>query len=237
MKKPTEIRNVSDQIAEDLVNSILRGELKLGQKLPAETALAEEYGVSRPTVRNALQTLERENLLRSKQGCQGGWYVSSSNIEQVTNYLGRYLALSLNSNQITSTHLSEIRSMVEVKGCGLAAMRRTAEDIQAMAAALPINYQDLNDYEYHSQDIEFHRQVAAATHNPLIIITIHATTMAQELYAMTVPAPEKTRQVLNQSLLNIYQAIVEQDVSRAEEAMSNHLDYYKKMSSGVFFKV
>lgn len=48
-KKASEIRNVSAQIVEDLLDSILRGELKLGQRLPPEVAMAEEYGVSRPT--------------------------------------------------------------------------------------------------------------------------------------------------------------------------------------------
>lgn len=237
MKKLPEILNVSDQIVDDFINSILRGELKLGQKLPSESSLAEKYGVSRPTVRNALISLERENILRSKQGCQGGWYVSNDNIKQVATYLGRYLAISMNSKQISSSDLTEIRSMVEVKGCGLAAIRRTPEDMQAIAAALPVDYQDLSDYEYHSQDIQFHRRVAEATHNSMIIITIHATTMAQELYAMTVPAPQRVRQELNHNLLSIYQAIVQQDSPKAEAAMIEHLSYYKKMTANISFKV
>lgn len=233
-KKASEIRNVSAQIVEDLLDSILRGELKLGQRLPPEVAMAEEYGVSRPTIRNALLTLENEHILQVKKGAQGGWFVRNDNIDQVATYLGRYLSIFLNSNQITSAHLMEIRSMVEVKGCGLAALRRTSEDIQAIAAALPTG-EDLSDYEYHSQDIEFHRCIAQATHNPMLIITIQATTMAQELYAMTTPAPEKTRQELNQTLMDIYQAIVQQDVRKAEEAMKIHLGYYKRMTANIHF--
>ncbi len=236
MTKPTEILSVSDQIVEDILNSILQGEIKLGQKLPTETELADEYGVSRPTIRNALTTLEKEHILRSKKGCQGGWYVIDSNTSSVAKYLGRYMTLLLNSNQITSKDLLEIRSMIEVKSCGLAALRRTPEDLQAIAAAIPVNYQNLSDYEYHSQDIKFHRRVAEATHNPLIILTLNATSMAQELYAMTNPAPEKRRQELNKSLLDIYQAIVKQEVREAEEAMQIHLQFFKQMSGNVSFK-
>lgn len=235
MKKP-EIRTASDQIVEDLIKSILRGELKLGQKLPPETELAEQYGVSRPTIRNALIDLEHQGILRSRQGCQGGWYITSQEINKIANYLGHHLVLSLNSQHITSAHLMEIRLMVEVKGSGLAAIRRTAEDIQAIAAAIPLDYQNMSDYEYHSQDIEFHRHVAAATKNPLLVMSSQAITMAQQLYAMTIPAPEKTRQELNQTLMNIYQAIVEQNAVNAEEAMKEHLTYYKKMSGQVYFK-
>lgn len=233
-KKASEIRNVSAQIVEDLLDSILKGELKLGSKLPSEVTLAEEYGVSRPTVRSALMTLENEHILQAKKGAHGGWYVCNKDVNQVATYLGRYLSLSLNSNQINSSHLMEIRSMIEVKGSGLAALRRTPDDIQAIAAALPTG-EHLNDYEYHSQDIEFHRRVAEATHNPMLIITIQATTMAQELYAMTTPAPEALRQELNQTLMNIYQAIVQQDVKKAEEAMEIHLGYYKKMTADIHF--
>jgi GntR family transcriptional repressor for pyruvate dehydrogenase complex len=181
-----------------------------------------------------LLTLENEHILQVKKGAQGGWFVRNDNIDQVATYLGRYLSIFLNSNQITSAHLMEIRSMVEVKGCGLAALRRTPEDIQAIAAALPTG-EDLSDYEYHSQDIEFHRCIAQATHNPMLIITIQATTMAQELYAMTTPAPEKIRQELNQTLMDIYQAIVQQDVRKAEEAMKIHLGYYKRMTANIHF--
>ncbi|HWQ74119.1 MAG TPA: FadR/GntR family transcriptional regulator [Syntrophomonas sp.] len=237
MKKSSEIQSVSQQIVEDLLNSILRGELKLGQKLPSETSLAETYGVSRPTIRSALSILETEHIVQSKKGCQGGWYISNSDTNQVANYLGRYMALSINSNAISSAHLAEIRTIVEVKGCGLAAIRRTPEDLQAIAAAIPVHYQSLNDYEYHSQDIEFHRRVAEATHNPLLVITIRATTMAQELFAMTSPAPDRIRRELNQSLLTIYQAIVEQNSRRAEEAMLEHLGYYKRLSGSTYFKV
>lgn len=234
--KKLEIRTASDQIADDLIKSILRGELKLGEKLPPETELAEKYGVSRPTMRNALIDLEQEGILRSRQGCQGGWYVTSQEMNQIAKYLGHHLALSLNSQQITSAHLTEIRLMVEVKGSGLAAIRRTPEDIQAIAAAIPLDYQDMSDYQYHSQDIEFHRRVAEATQNPLVIMSAQAITAAQQLYAMTIPAPEKTRRELNQTLMNIYQAIVEQNAVKAEEAMREHLRYYKKMSSQVYFE-
>lgn len=236
MDKTSEILSVSDQIVEDILNSILRGEVKLGQKLPTETDLAKLYGVSRPTIRNALVALENQHILSSRQGCQGGWFVSSNDTYSVAKILGRHMTFLLNSNQITSQDLFEVRSMIEIKSCGLAALRRTPEDLQAIAASIPVNHEGLNDYEYHSQDIEFHRRVAQATHNPLIILTIDITAMIQELYAMSSPAPEKKRQLLNQSLFDIYQAIVNQDVRGAEEAMHNHLYFFKKISKNISFE-
>ncbi|NLB89395.1 MAG: FadR family transcriptional regulator [Syntrophomonadaceae bacterium] len=235
MNKSSEILSVSDQIAIDILRSILRGKIKLGQKLPTEATLAKEYGVSRPTIRNALITLENENILKSKQGCQGGWYVTDNNPASVAKHLGSYLSLLIDSNQITSKNLWEVRNLIEVKACGLAAVRRTSEDLQAIAAAIPVDYANLSDYEYHSQDIEFHRRIAEATHNPLIVLIVNITTMVQELYAMTSPAPEKRRQELNKNLFEIYEAIFKQDVRQAEEAMAKHLQCFKQMSGNVSF--
>lgn len=235
MNRTSEILSVSDQIAEDILNLILRGEIKLGQKLPTETFLADEYGVSRPTIRNALSTLENQHILHSRQGCQGGWFVSNSNTNNIAKILAKHVTSLSNSKQITAKDLIELRSMVEIKSCGLAALRRTSDDLQAIASAIPTNYQKLSDYEYHSQDIEFHRQVAQATQNHLIILTIDVTTMIQELFAMASPAPENKRLLLNQSLLDIYEAIVKQDAKAAEEAMHAHLFFFKKLSGNITF--
>lgn len=63
-----EILTVSEQIEEGIKNAILQGELKLGEKLPTEAELAEIYGVSRPTVRIALKSLEEKGILMARKG-------------------------------------------------------------------------------------------------------------------------------------------------------------------------
>ncbi|HZK43747.1 MAG TPA: FadR/GntR family transcriptional regulator [Syntrophomonadaceae bacterium] len=231
MDKSVDILSVSEQIVVDILNSILGGEIKLGQKLPTESFLAEKYGVSRPTVRDALTSLEDSLVLQPKKGCHGGWFVKNSNNKHIARYLESFLTMLLDSEQIKSEDLLEMRLILEVKGCGIAAMNRTVEDIQAIAAAIPLNYNEMTDYEYHSQDIEFHRRIAEATHNPLIIASIKVTTMVQELYAMTTDAPPTRRKELNNNLLDIFQAIVKQQPREAEEAMKIHLSFADDMTS------
>ena len=69
-------RRLSDDIVEQLEGMILEGTLKSGERLPAERALAEQFGVSRPSLREAIQKLSAKGLLVSRQG--GGNYVASS---------------------------------------------------------------------------------------------------------------------------------------------------------------
>ena len=69
-------RRLSDNIVEQLETMILEGTLQPGQRLPAERALAEQFGVSRPSLREAVQKLVAKGLLISRQG--GGNYVSDS---------------------------------------------------------------------------------------------------------------------------------------------------------------
>ena len=69
-------RRLSDNIVEQLETMILEGTLQPGQRLPAERALAEQFGVSRPSLREAVQKLVAKGLLISRQG--GGNYVSDT---------------------------------------------------------------------------------------------------------------------------------------------------------------
>ena len=69
-------RRLSDDIVEQLEGMILEGTLKSGERLPAERALAEQFGVSRPSLREAIQKLSAKGLLVSRQG--GGNYVATS---------------------------------------------------------------------------------------------------------------------------------------------------------------
>ena len=78
-------RRLSDDIVEQLEGMILEGTLKAGERLPAERALAEQFGVSRPSLREAIQKLTAKGLLVSRQG--GGNYVVES--------LGTTFSLSL----------------------------------------------------------------------------------------------------------------------------------------------
>ena len=67
--------SISKQIAEQLRAAIVAGQFKIGQRLPTEDELAQRFGVSRPSVREALKRLAAQNLVRAKRGPTGGNFV------------------------------------------------------------------------------------------------------------------------------------------------------------------
>lgn len=162
-------RSLPDQIAEDIRTQILNGELTLDERLPTESELAGSFGVSRPTIREALKRLAAKNLIRSKRGVAGGNFVSVPTDEQVRTDL-RTTATLLVSHQIfTLTDVAESRRLLEAECAALAATRRTADDLVALREILATQERkDLSDEQFCEADVAFHRAVVQAAHNPVL---------------------------------------------------------------------
>src|SRR5213080_2961741 len=84
----------AELIASDLRRQIVRGELTAGATLPSEMLLMEQYGVSRPTLREAFRILESESLISVRRGARGGARVVSPDIAVAARYVGLLLQMS-----------------------------------------------------------------------------------------------------------------------------------------------
>ena len=162
-------RSLPDQIAEAIRDRIVAGELSLDQRLPTESELAESFGVSRPTIREALKRLAAKNLIRSKRGVSGGNFITVPTDEQVRSDL-RTTATLLVSHQIFSlADVAESRRLLESDCARLAAERRDGADLHALHDALERQERtDLSDEQFCEADVTFHRLVAQAAHNPVL---------------------------------------------------------------------
>ncbi|MGB3256962.1 MAG: GntR family transcriptional regulator [Ornithinimicrobium sp.] len=162
-------RSLPDQIAEAIRGRIVAGELALDQRLPTESELAESFGVSRPTVREALKRLAAKNLIRSKRGVSGGNFITVPTDEQVRSDL-RTTATLLVSHQIFSlADVAESRRLLEADCARLAARRRDRDDLLALHDALERQgREDLSDEGFCEADVTFHRLVAQAAHNTVL---------------------------------------------------------------------
>jgi GntR family transcriptional repressor for pyruvate dehydrogenase complex len=123
-------------LADALRVRILTRELRPGQKLPIEPDLAEEYGVSRSTVREALRVLASQGLVSTSRGMQGGSFISCPEPAQISDYLHASLGLLAESKSVGVDALLEARDMLEVPAAGLAALRRTPSQLEALRASL-----------------------------------------------------------------------------------------------------
>ena len=231
--KTKTLLSIPEQIAEIIKDNIITGQLKLGDRLPGEIELAEQLGVSRSTLREALDLLEEQQIIYRKQGKQGGSFITKRTTEDVVKYLMNYLALSVGLHSISFENIYEMRMIVEVKGCGLAALRRTDVDLETMHAAL-IPLDDLvTPYLFHHNDIIFHKAMAQATHNELMIISMSLFTKVQEVVGFNASVSKVVHQGLVQNLKAIYQAILDQDQERAEKLMVDHIDFFRTIPKGI----
>ena len=123
-------------LADALRARILTRELRPGQKLPVEPDLADEYGVSRSTVREALRVLASQGLITTSRGVLGGSFVARPDPKQMSDYLYASLGLFAEADDLAVDALVEARDMLEVPAAGLAALRRSDADLERLRARL-----------------------------------------------------------------------------------------------------
>ena len=88
MQQKTIVKSsISKQIAEQLREAIVSGQLEIGDRLPTEDELAQRYGVSRPSVREALKRLAAQNLVRARRGPTGGNFVVRPSFDELAESL------------------------------------------------------------------------------------------------------------------------------------------------------
>ena len=160
-----------EQITEQILSRIMAGELRPGDKLPPERELAEQFGVSRTAVREAVKALHEKGLIEVQPG--KGTFVS--NITASTSEVMRdSLDLIVNVGLVNGlVDLVQVRTLLEPGIAALAAEMATAEDIQAMQQAVDTMDTALDNADvYVEADLEFHRALAKASQNSLITILL-----------------------------------------------------------------
>jgi DNA-binding FadR family transcriptional regulator len=164
------VPKTAELVADRLRKQIVRGELREGESLPAEAALTEQFGISRPTLREAFRVLETEQLITVRRGARGGASVHAPSAAMVARYAGFYLE----HDGASLADVLEARVAIESPAAGLAARRRTAEDLERLRAAIAECEQLAADRRrLVLQFSEFHALVVAAARNRTIAL-VHA---------------------------------------------------------------
>ncbi|WP_342049954.1 MULTISPECIES: FadR/GntR family transcriptional regulator [unclassified Cupriavidus] len=151
--------SLANRIAQTLRDDIAAGRFPAGARLPAESGLAEAFGVSRPIVREAIALLKADGVLVTRKG--SGAYVSETPGGQV------WRVPSAPDGGPSLEQLFELRRVVEVACAEMAARRRTQADIAAIRTALDAMHAHAMDFpSAAAADVAFHHAIAAAAHNP-----------------------------------------------------------------------
>ncbi|MBB3014361.1 FadR/GntR family transcriptional regulator [Cupriavidus alkaliphilus] len=154
--------SLATRIAQTLHDDILAGRYGAGARLPAESALADAFGVSRPIVREAIAQLKADGVLVTRKG--SGAYVSETPGGQA------WRVASAPDGGPTLAQLFELRRVVETACAEMAARRRTEADIEAIRAALAAMQAQADGHgdmaSAAAADMAFHHAIAEAAHNP-----------------------------------------------------------------------
>ena len=154
-----------EQLADLLRERITSGDLRKGDRLPSESAIAEQAGVSRSTVREALRTLEQAGLIAR----------ASPRVMVVTGLdedpVFRELRHALRRRNVTFHHLHEALVTLDPELTRLAAMRADASDVRALREMIAAQQEHLEHFkEWSRLDVEFHLAIAEMSANPALII-------------------------------------------------------------------
>lgn len=219
MYKPVQTGRLYEKIVEQIEGSILSGQLNPGDKLPSETELARQFGVSRTAVREAIKALSHKGLIEVSAG--RGTYVLDSTSKVMRDSLGLIMKFGLEEG---TKYLAEVRGILEPEIAALAASRREREHILAMQeayAAMDASMEDIDAFI--ESDLDFHLAMAEASQNPLILMLID--TMIELLRESRIRFARSTGAVTRAQAHHkqILQAIIDSDPAAAREAMNEHL--------------
>tara|TARA_R110000868_G_scaffold90113_3_gene250418 strand:+ start:2626 stop:3402 length:777 start_codon:yes stop_codon:yes gene_type:complete len=227
-------RRLSDNIVEQLETMILEGALQPGERLPAERALAEQFGVSRPSLREAVQKLVAKGLLISRQG--GGNYVS----ETLGSSFSDPLLGLLEGRPEAQRDLLEFRHTLEADCAYYAAMRATELDREHLQTAydkLQACYaadSKASRTEEGAADARFHLAIAEASHNIVLLHTIrglfdllkrNVVTNIGGMYALR----EESRRMLVTQHGALFEAIMQGRADEARRLASEHISYVQEV--------
>ncbi|WP_372755783.1 FadR/GntR family transcriptional regulator [Labilibaculum sp.] len=216
-------QTLSQKIERRIEEAIRQKKLLVGAKLPSERELCEMFAVSRTALREALRRLSARGLIQIKKG--SGMFVSELKIKDAIDSLNLYYDLSFDSNLIPQ--IIEVRRVFEPEIARMAANNRTDKDLEQILKSIT----DLEDCDPDNTQMEadiinkFHLNVAKATGNPIVIITMEPIysllpRMRNLIYANV--DGEKSFTITAHRA--IYEAIRDKDAEKALEHMVGQIN-------------
>ncbi len=226
MYTPIQTEHLYKQIVDQIERRIEVGDLRVGDQLPPERELAEQFSVSRTVVREAVKSLLQKGIVEIRPG--RGTFITNGISGAVQHALGMLRKFdSVNG----SSNLVEVREILEPEIAALAATRITDEHIAAMKKAFETMETALNDAEiFVEADLDFHIALAKGTQNPIILILINSIIdLLREQRKLTglISNGLARGQHHHKEILD---AIIHHDSEAARTAMQSHLQQVREDS-------
>ncbi len=219
------VRKAYEQVADQLRELIMTGELSQGERLPNEAVLAREFGVSRATIREALRVLAAQSLIRTAKGAGGGSYVTLPSVDHISAFLSANINLLTGNRDLTLEELVEARMLLEIPAARLAAERRREEDLERLRSSIPLDAVRIDTRKEFVHNAEFHTTIIECCGNTLLYIAAQPifSTLSTHLTRSTLG--KRFYRDIHRHHETILAAVAAGDPDAAGSEMQSHLEY------------
>jgi len=216
VKKP----DLSAQIAQAIRDAIVGGQMIVDERLPSEAELAEQFNVSRPTVREALKRLAAQSLIRTQRGAFGGAFVNKLSYPEAYGQQITTSTLLLSMNAVSFETACEARYALERACATLSAKRRTADHLATMRAEIHRQGQPgLSDESFCASDVAFHRALVDGAGNPVLSYQLAGAVEAMQPLMNMITFTARSRSEIVDLHTSIADALEANDAPKAEAAL------------------
>lgn len=211
--------NLVDEAQRKIETMILNKEFDEKGYLPSEGELCKKFGISRPTAREAVRSMEVRGLVKRIHG-KGIMVVDNS-----INVMSRSIRDMMSFSDFSINELLEVRKIIEIQTASLAAERATAQDIDALEKTLLVmENATVMDDSYHASDFNFHMILVQSAKNQLLSAIVSAYT---PLLKKLIVASSQTDYIIEQKYhyhRQIFDCIIKRDSQTASDSMRTHLN-------------
>ncbi|MGH3320092.1 MAG: FadR/GntR family transcriptional regulator [Streptosporangiaceae bacterium] len=226
--RPQRVLRPREQIEEQIRGAILAGDLQAGDRLPRESSLAQQFNVSRSTVREALRALSAQNLVYKVPGAGGGTFVRNVDHRSLGSVLQESMHNLLQLGSIAFLEVAIVRQHLEVPSVRLAALNRTESDLAELRRIVDAErVASVDDPAVPELDAEFHGLIARASGNRVLASFVRALHRETEPVHYLELSPDVGRTTVRQHT-RIVKAIAARDADAGEEAIIEHLTYLRE---------
>lgn len=219
--KPVKTSRTYEDVCDQIREQLASGALKPGDRLPAERNLAQQFGVGRNALREALRTLENSGIIDLRKGAKGGATICQGKPEAMTQVMQDWLTLGT----ITLKDLTEARILFMDVVIRLASERATDDDLTALEGNVE-RMEELTRLARVDERIEctaeFYRLLAQAAHNQVVLVLVESLTQILRHF-VRLGAQGRTQRDLIRSRRTLIACLRRRDAEAASRELSNQL--------------
>lgn len=215
------------QVEELIRSAIFSGELQVGERLPAEAELARQFEVSRTTIREALQSLWAQGLIRKIPGSGGGSFVESVDHHSLEQVVEQSLHRLLSLGSLLAGEVNVVRELLELPAVRMAAHNRTEGDLSRLRAVIDkASRVAAGDPSAAALDTQFHTIIAEASGNRVLAAFVTAIHADSSPDAQAEQSDDVHEAIVRQHR-QILDAIEASDADEAEALAISHLTFIR----------